>query len=334
MDAMLEKAEEKIIAGARRAGKGKVERAEYLWSRGFSTAKEDLYDFERHGVGSYLSDLQREMTRSINGPYAQILNNKIVFDQVFRPVVSLPEIVAYTGAGRLRGHLPDLCFYAKPVSGGGGGGVFRGEVNGGTVKVGEETFSRDQFEQFLAEKEKSYLVTRAVEPHRDISAFFQGTVNTLRVLSMRDADGPFIAAAALRVGCIGSGYVDNFSRGGISYAVDLVSGEIGAGRRKNGDHATAHPDTGAPITGRRVPLWDVVLEKVSAAMDYCQGLLYVGWDVVVATDEPVFIEGNNYSDVNLLQVHAPLLRNDRVRAFYQSHGILDHAPGRPLYSAP
>jgi hypothetical protein len=52
--------------------------------------------------------------------------------------------------------------------------------------------------------------------------------------------------------------------------------------------------------------------------------------VVVARDGPVLIEGNNHSDVNLIQAHRPLLANARVRAFYERHGILRHVPTTSL----
>jgi hypothetical protein len=52
--------------------------------------------------------------------------------------------------------------------------------------------------------------------------------------------------------------------------------------------------------------------------------------VVVARDGPVLIEGNNKSDVNLIQAHRPLLANARVRAFYERHGLLRHVPTTSL----
>lgn len=58
-------------------------------------------------------------------------------------------------------------------------------------------------------------------------------------------------------------------------------------------------------------------------------LPYVGWDVVVTERGHAVLEGNHYCDVNLLQVHGPLLRDERVRALYARHGVLSRPPVAP-----
>jgi hypothetical protein len=42
----------------------------------------------------------------------------------------------------------------------------------------------------------------------------------------------------------------------------------------------------------------------------------------------MLLEGNHYSDP--LQVHGPLLSDERVRAFYEEHGVLDWQPTQEL----
>jgi hypothetical protein len=48
---------------------------------------------------------------------------------------------------------------------------------------------------------------------------------------------------------------------------------------------------------------------------------YIGWDVVITETGFRVIEGNANSDVDLLQVHKPLLVDPKIREFYRSYGM-------------
>jgi glutathione synthase/RimK-type ligase-like ATP-grasp enzyme len=307
--------------------------ARELWSRGFLPDKSQLYEIDRHGPDVYVSDLQREMTRVVNGPVNAILGNKVVFNELFGAVVPTVPVLGYTNGRRFSGVIPERCrLFAKPLTGGGGTGVFCARVESGRVIVGDRSLSESEFINELFERKKSYILTPAIEVHPEIKELFDGTTNTLRVLMMRrPATGEgFIATAALRVGTKASGDVDNFTAGGISFVVDVGSGEIGKGRQKNGTVSEVHPDTGMRITGRRVPMWDRVVQVCDKAFEHCQHVNYVGWDIIVTPRGPVVLEGNHYSNPDILQVHTPLLSDDRVKDFYEHHGILEWQPTEGL----
>jgi hypothetical protein len=74
-----------------------------------------------------------------------------------------------------------------------------------------------------------------------------------------------------------------------------------------------HPDTGAQVSGTQVPHWDAVRREVLRVMTTMHGCHCIGWDVVVTAGGFEIIEGNNRPDVHQLQVHGPLLVDDRVR---------------------
>jgi Sugar-transfer associated ATP-grasp len=222
-------------------------------------------------------------------------------------------------------------FFAKPARGDRGRGIIRGCFEGDSVRLNGRLLGRLEFQAQLAATGEPYIVTAAVEQHPEMASFFPETVNTVRVLMMREPGGEaFVADAVLRLGTSSSGGVDNFSKGGLSFSIDTAVGKIGQGRRKTGAVFENHPDTGAPVSGCSIPHWLAVLDCCHAAMAQQPGLQYVGWDVVVARDGPVLIEGNNKSDVNLIQAHRPLLANARVRAFYERHGLLRHVPTTSL----
>jgi len=92
--------------------------------------------------------------------------------------------------------------------------------------------------------------------------------------------------------------------------------------------SAAHPDTGRPIEGVRLPHWEAVRARVLdlATFDF---LAYVGWVVLITDAGPCLIEGNTANvGVGSLQVHGPLLGDARVRRFFEFHNVIgpDRAP--------
>ncbi len=329
----FESAQRKLVKIVRSESGGNRATVEKLWEQGFLPDKLQLYDFETNGVSSYLSDVQREMTKGLNGEHAAILNNKLLFEAFFSQCVRTTETVFYTdrGAGV---HIQqqealkraDASYYAKPIFGGGGRGVFRCDVQAGRVLVKGTEHSWDAFEALLLSQAGDYMLTKAIRQHPALARIYAGSTNTIRILMMRDtrtAKG-FIASAVLRVGTAETGGVDNFSRGGLSFELDVRTGEVGRGARKHSvkpREIEVHPDTGVRVTGVTIPFWEQAVTAVQEAFDLYRPLRYVGWDLVISEAGPMILEGNNYSDVHLLQVHRPLLADPRVREFYEASQV-------------
>jgi hypothetical protein len=137
---------------------------------------------------------------------------------------------------------------------------------------------------------------------------------------------PFIALAVHRFGTDRSYPVDNWTRGGLSCHVDLASGRLGPGvtfpQPPPISWHDVHPNSGATLAGETIPDWHATTELVLTLSARLSFLPYIGWDVVVTGAGPKVIEGNYYSDVNLLQVHRPLLLDPRVRRFYKHHQVI------------
>lgn len=175
---------------------------------------------------------------------------------------------------------------------------------------------------------ENYLVTEYVTQARYAADLYPRSVNTIRVLTMYDEEAgePFIPIAVHRLGTARSGVLDNFSQGGIAAGVDLDSGRLGSGVQYRPpeipDRFETHPDTGETISGVSIPGWDRIKTELLRIADRLSYIPYIGWDLVV-TDEGEFsiIEANNNSSA-LVQIHKPLLRDDRTRRFYERHGVI------------
>lgn len=304
---------------------------QYFWKHGFLANKIQLYDISRHGLSDYLSDIQRLMAWMINGPARWLLNDKLAFELAFRNILEVPTTVLSTEEGYVScayedGVIPPGEFFAKPVGSGGGSGVFAVSFDGRTVRFQGREASWKEFIDHLRSREKSYLLCRKVEQHGKLAAMYSGSTNTIRVLMLRhpQTSEPIVAAAVLRVGSDSSSGLDNFSRGGLSFGIDIESGTIGLGFTKRYGRNRPyerHPNAGSRTSGEQIPYWPEVLSRLKAAFRE-SALRYVGWDVIVSEEGPVVLEGNNCSDVNLLQIHGPLLSDPEVKAFYSYHHIL------------
>ena len=83
---------------------------------------------------------------------------------------------------------------------------------------------------------------------------------------------------------------------------------------------TLHPVTGAPIAGRKVPLWDGVRALAVEAHRAFRPRVLVGWDIGVSPSWPVLVEGNEQPGVDGLQrVHDTPLGSHRFGELLAFH---------------
>nr|WP_303647805.1 sugar-transfer associated ATP-grasp domain-containing protein [Haloarchaeobius amylolyticus] len=216
----------------------------------------------------------------------------------------------------------------KWTNGGGGNNVLLCQRMDDGVRIDGETVTREAFERRV-DALSDYLVTELVGMDTYAYHLYPDSPNTIRALSMYDAQAgePFLATAVHRIGTDASAPVDNWSAGGLSASIDLDTGELSPAARapKFGweGRREVHPDTEEQIAGVTVPGWDDIREELLAMADELSYVPYIAWDIVVdAPGEFAVIEANNYTDVDLLQVHEPLLTDERVRRFYETHDVL------------
>lgn len=218
----------------------------------------------------------------------------------------------------------------RPVHGDGGTGVLvcRTLPDRDGYDVDGERKTPGEFRD-LVEGLEEYLAWAFVRQAEYADRIYPGATAAIRVLTLWDyeRDEPFVAGAAQRIGSDASAPIDSPSRGGLTAAVG-DEGELGPAARWHPDTGEvrwhrAHPDTGERIEGTRVPGWDAVRERVLEMAAAFPHLPRLGWDVVV-TDDGAFVvlEVDAHADDVSVQIHRPLLRDPRVRAFYEHHGCL------------
>jgi hypothetical protein len=217
----------------------------------------------------------------------------------------------------------------KWVNGGGGNNVLLCSRAENGYRINGDRYDRAALIRRIDDLD-DYLVCEFVEQGAYSAAFYPDTPNTLRLITMYDEDAgeAFIGAAIQRMGSSVSGSMDNFSQGGLNAKIDVETGTLGAGvqlpidDRRVGRYGD-HPDTGTRIERVTIPAWDLIRERVCALASDHPMIPYVGWDLLLTDDEGSFkiIEANSYPGLKSIQVHGPLLADDRVRRFYERHGV-------------
>jgi len=329
-----------------RTNRRPIPRAERLraWKAGFLSLTYRMCQIDRNGPKDYVTDRMRYLrTPFLNGSYSVVLDDKLIFNEVFRRHPGLlPEtyglfrrdrvlplssdrVVSYDDVLRLldaKGRL-----VVKPTTGGGGGNVVVLERRADGVAWNGEVGAPERLRERL-KSSRDRLLTEFVQQARYAQEIHPGSANTIRVLCLWNDDEkePFVARAVHRFGSPATIPVDNITQGGLDALVDLESGRLGRGARMTPDGRPewhdSHPDTGARIEGVQVPRWRETLDALLAVHSKYPELPYVGWDVVVTEDGFKLLEGNNMSGLWMFQVHGPLLANPRVRRFFERRKVL------------
>jgi alpha-L-glutamate ligase-like protein len=90
----------------------------------------------------------------------------------------------------------------------------------------------------------------------------------------------------------------NLHQGAVGAGVDMSLGETLTGVLEN-DIVDDHPDTGALITGLRIPHWDFILQSAARGYDVTE-LGYLGVDMVIDRDlGPLILEMNARPGLNI-----------------------------------
>ncbi len=324
-----------------------------MWKLGFIGDKYVAYNLAVNNPKDYTSDFQEVMARFINQPYAEVLNNKLIFEMVYSKYVRVPRTLALLDDGYYIEYptLDNRSFsqhtdvyeaivqlakqhgrlVIKPVRGAMGTGVMLLErTDSEQLVINGQIRSKEELKEHF-QGLRDYFVSEYIEQAGYSKILYPHALNTMRLFTMvcPERNEPFLAAAVKKIGTDKSAPLDNNSIGGMAAAIDMESGVLSAASQFLGNRVTwfkRHPDSGALIEGVIVPNWADVKNKILEVAGALPFIKYVGWDVVEQDGGIVILEGNNHPQSRLLQMHKPLLKDSRVANFYRFHGLLNMKP--------
>lgn len=255
-----------------------------------------------------LAPAQREtyITRGKNNAYVRLLNPQEHWHLLDDKVEFLKRFDGFHGREWLdlrecgEDKFNDFCsrhekVVAKPLDGTCGRGIEFLDTTDSTVMDGLYARLREG---------KQYLAEEFIVQHPDISRIYPQSVNTLRLVTIRNHDTVHLVFSSMR---IGNGLkVDNLNSGGMAAIVDEQTEKISTpGADKDGKAYYTHPMTGVELIGTQIPLYRESVELVKQAAMKIPELGYIGWDVAVTETRPVMIEANHFPghDIYQFQVH-------------------------------
>ena len=168
-----------------------------------------------------------------------------------------------------------------------------------------------------------YLLQRLERNHGFFDRYTD-SLATVRVCVLISEDGIKIPFAILKLPSH-ENVADSFWRpGNLACNLDLQSGRILSVRSKDGfgttDH-TVHPDTGEPLLGEIVPMWDRVLGLAHRCAPIFRPVRYQSMDIGITPAGPVLIEINTGGGFDLPQLASGEgFLTDEVRDFFRACG--------------
>lgn len=320
------------------------------WAQGFLSRSVSLYGLPNEDQQDYVTDVQRyTRTKRMVHPHLQeILDNKFSFFLLMSQLGLDSDVVPLLGL-YTRGEvhvfpnddqvpLEEFLLtrlvvgrriFVKPLRGAEGRFVVAIRRTETGWRMNGKDCTLREVADWIAARPKPMIFEAAVPQAESQRRLNPQSTNTLRILTMPDLTRnkePFIAIAVQRIGTARSAHVDNWTQGGLSAKVDIDTGTLSRAGQLPDDHTPLwydiHPDSGERIEGAQVPFWEETKALVLEGANRLSFMEYIGWDIIVSPTGPVILEANVNSGMNVLQVHGPLLKDPRVRRYFEKRGVV------------
>ena len=316
---------------------------ETLWAyrKGFYLESIALCGITKQNIHEYLSDKAYLKLHPINHEYSRIIDNKLYLPFLLKDFPELvPTYYFLINNGRLvkidpllqDGYdLLQLCkekgrLALKPCSGSMGEGFNLLEWNNEGFFLNRKKVEINELISFIGSLDK-FLVTEYIVQHKYSAEINPCCFNTIRLICIRDkVNNEFTIPVSFHRFGVSGRFVDNIGAegGAISAYINIQTGEIKkmGSIKKNGEEkkviiAINHPDSNKQISGVIIPNWKEMINKVLVVMNHLSFLKYAGLDIVITENGFKILEINSLPTLLGLQIEEGVLKNDRLKNFFQ-----------------
>lgn len=328
----------------------KITLSEKIWCfrEGFLPSEFCSYNLKNNSYTNYLPALKNYSKAGLNGRFNDILGNKILFGEFIKAIINETDLlgsvssIAFIENGNLFSLNPEVIsgeyislipylqktgLIVKPIFGHQGRGIFF------ISKKGDDYYIDNQKKDWMALTDffkslNNHLIQERFIQNGISHNIYPASLNTIRIGTMTDplSSKPFVSYAMHRFGSLLSGERDNISQGGLGAYIDIDTGKLSKAMllADSGEIEIyeKHPVSGHPISGQQIPQWNDLVSaflEMTARIPY---LKYVGWDVILSDNRFFILEGNVCPGIEGIQMHKPLLLDEKVRKFLEYHEFL------------
>ena len=308
-----------------------------IHSYGFSWDDWHINDLTKNNCSEYLKTTQYYAMHPINEQYSHWIDDKLTLkylcagtklDQYipkyYFQIDSKGHVLALSDALQQEADRIDVCAISellskigelafKRTAGSLGEGFYKATYQNGKYYLNSKAYTRDKFEEEILSL-RDYLVTEYLHPHKVMIPFSADTVNTIRYLIGRGADGGMqLIKSYIRFGTEKSGFVENYAAGGvlcfISEMGKFESGNLLDMKVMKNQIVSTHPDTGIELKGQ-IPLWQEIQYVADLFGRFFPQMDYLGLDFVVTDKNDVkILEINSLTSLDAIQLQGSILKS-------------------------
>lgn len=310
--------------------------------RGFSLSEYVYYNLKDNDYKDYISEYKRILSRNINGDYKIILDDKVLFEEIFRKSIKVPENYAWIKDGIIYGlHENNISndniieylmrikiAVLKWTNGGGGKGVSVIEYKDNMFFINSKKCNETDVYN-LFKYNGTAILCEYIEQGEFPKSLYPYSANTIRLVCAKKKNEKYakIVKAVQRIGNEYSRPVDNLSSGGLVSEIDIETGKLDEAIQKIGPKENIlkkfdkHPDTGMLIKDKVIPNWDNIKNQVLNLTNMYPYLNFVAWDVLITEKGICIIEGNASSGTDLFQLKKGVKKSE-LGDIYRDYGII------------
>lgn len=302
-----------------------------LAEKGFLAITAIAYNFEKYKEELFVTDKGNRLIHPLSKSTTMLIDNKAFIPCLFSWAQNLlPEVSIYLDKGEIvyclgsKQHKTDLNklleflvdehieLFGKKVDSSGGKGAF--------------LINKNNFKTVIPNLQSGkWLINNKLKNEKYSNDINDQSINTLRVVFFKNSEGDMKVFRILhRFGTKESGSVDNCSKGGMAFTVDLITGELGKGlisrgQEKNGWYSN-HADTKKKLEGFKIPNWKEKLDTIQEIVKNLFYLNYGGLDLAPTDKGLKILEINSYPSIILTQMSEPALMDEEFSTFFKKAG--------------